>query len=496
MLIASRKILRLSTVSRCLSTTRKIEPAAAAFDSFRLAVIGSGPAGFYTAHKVLKEIPNAFIDMYEALPVPHGLVRFGVAPDHPEVKNVMNKFDEVAQDPRFNFIGNITIGRDFALTDLKPHYHAVLLSYGASEDRRLDIPGENARGVLSARAFVAWYNGLPLHRDLEPDLTKTDTAVVIGQDGYHGVCVGGIEKKQGAACTGGGEKGTTAGNSTFTNSQAPKAFMTSFDLCEAAFTAKELREMMALPDTAFSTDTALLQAELTAGSPFLDQNRPLKRLMSILDKGSATSLCTASKSWSLDFLRSPVEILTTLETDLKVEGVRFEINRLVGPVENSRAEGTGEFETVSCGIVLRSIGYRSVGLEDVPFDERAGRVPNKYGKIIAGGEELPGMYTSGWLKRGPTGVIATTMSDAYETAETIATDLRTGKRMLGDGAGPREGAGVILPLLQERGLRPVTYPDWKVIEQAEFEFGALLGKPREKFGRVEEMIRLLKEKQG
>ncbi|RUP45029.1 hypothetical protein BC936DRAFT_148708 [Jimgerdemannia flammicorona] len=412
---------------------------------------------------------------------------------NPFFQNVMNKFDEVAQDPRFNFIGNVTIGRDFALTDLKPHYHAVLLSYGASEDRRLDIPGENARGVLSARAFVGWYNGLPLHRDLEPDLTKTDTAVVIGQ-GNVALDVARILLTP-----------VDVLSKTDITEYALEALRKSRvrhvrvvgrrGPLQAAFTAKELREMMALPDTAFSTDTALLQAELTAGSPFLDQNRPLKRLMSILDKGSATSLCTASKSWSLDFLRSPVEILTTLETDLKVEGVRFEINRLVGPVENSRAEGTGEFETVSCGIVLRSIGYRSVGLEDVPFDERAGRVPNKYGKIIAGGEELPGIYTSGWLKRGPTGVIATTMSDAYETAETIATDLRTGKRMLGDGAGPREGAGVILPLLRERGLRPVTYPDWKVIEQAEFEFGALLGKPREKFGRVEEMIRLLKEKQ-
>jgi adrenodoxin-NADP+ reductase len=147
----------------------------------RLAIIGSGPAGFYTAHRLMKKIPDVVVDMYEQLPVPYGLVRFGVAPDHPEVKNCEDTFEEVAASPRFNYIGNVRIGYDIELVKMKPHYDAILFSYGASEDRQLGIPGENRRGVFSAREFVGWYNGLPEFQNLNPDLEAGDQAVIIGQ---------------------------------------------------------------------------------------------------------------------------------------------------------------------------------------------------------------------------------------------------------------------------------------------------------------------------
>lgn len=149
--------------------------------SLRIAIIGSGPAGFYTAHRLLQKVQDAVIDMYEQLPVPYGLVRFGVAPDHPEVKNCQDTFEEVAQSPHFNYIGNVRVGRDIELTKLKPHYDAMLFSYGADEDRRLGIPGENLKGVFSARAFVGWYNGLPQFQNLSPDLQSGEHAVVVGQ---------------------------------------------------------------------------------------------------------------------------------------------------------------------------------------------------------------------------------------------------------------------------------------------------------------------------
>jgi adrenodoxin-NADP+ reductase len=147
----------------------------------RIAIIGSGPAGFYTAHRLLNKNHDAVIDMYEQLPVPYGLVRFGVAPDHPEVKNCQDTFEEVAQSPRFTYVGNVRVGTDVDLVDMKPHYDAMLFSYGASEDRELGIPGEGLKNVLSARSFVGWYNGLPQFRDLDPDLKKGEQAVVIGQ---------------------------------------------------------------------------------------------------------------------------------------------------------------------------------------------------------------------------------------------------------------------------------------------------------------------------
>ena len=156
------------------STTASTKP-------LRLAVIGSGPAGFYTAHRLIKKVPDAVVDMYEQLPVPYGLVRFGVAPDHPEVKNCEDTFEEVAESPRFNYIGNVRIGHDIKLVDMKPHYDAILFSYGASEDRPLGIPGEDRLGVFSAREFVGWYNGLPEFQNLQPDLQTGDQAVIIGQ---------------------------------------------------------------------------------------------------------------------------------------------------------------------------------------------------------------------------------------------------------------------------------------------------------------------------
>ncbi|KAI9696849.1 MAG: NADPH-adrenodoxin reductase, partial [Candelina mexicana] len=146
-----------------------------------MAVIGSGPAGFYTAYRVMSKIPDAVVDMYEHLPVPYGLVRFGVAPDHPEVKNVQDKFDEVASSPRFNFIGNIALGSDLQLTSLTPHYDAMVFAYGASQDRTLNIPGEDLKGIYSARAFVGWYNGLPEYADLGPKLDAGEEAIIIGQ---------------------------------------------------------------------------------------------------------------------------------------------------------------------------------------------------------------------------------------------------------------------------------------------------------------------------
>ncbi|KAI8345178.1 hypothetical protein B0O80DRAFT_504541 [Mortierella sp. GBAus27b] len=329
---------------------------------FRVAVIGSGPGGFYMSHRILKNVRQDSIDMFEALLVSHGVVRFGIAPDHPEVKNVMSTFDEVAQNPNFTFIGNTSVGTfitpgspkaTLEISDLQPHYDAILLAYGAHEDRLLGIPNEQSlQGVMAARSFVGFYNGLPSEQDTEIDLSQAETAVVIGQG----------------------------------NVALDVARILLTPLNELKWTIGEFREMLHLPDTTFHMDEALLASEMERAGKTLD--RPRKRLMGLLEKGIKESKPNQPKSWSLLFLRSP----------LGFQGEESE-----------------------------SIGYKSVGILGVPFDERKGIVPNLDGKVVDVNQKIvPGLYAAGWLKRGPIGVIATTMADAYQTGDTIVADWTGG----------------------------------------------------------------------
>jgi adrenodoxin-NADP+ reductase len=247
---------------------------------------------------------------------------------------------------------------------------------------------------------------------------------------------------------------------------------------------------MSLPGVKFNADMDYIKNEIAESQPIISKSRPLRRLMGLLEKGSPTT--NADKSWTAQFLRSPVEILRKANEN-RVDGIKYEINKLEGPLDQRRTVGTGEYETQDCGVVLTSIGYRSVPIEGIPFDARKGRVPNKYGKVLREekeeAEEVPGMYTAGWLKRGPTGVIVTTMADAYETADTIVDDLKNGRQMLTPSTATE--ASDLTELLKERNITPVNYSDWKKIEAAEFAIGEKLGKPREKFSNVQDMLAVL-----
>ncbi|KAI8065333.1 uncharacterized protein B0P05DRAFT_605417 [Gilbertella persicaria] len=471
----------MTLIARAFSTAVHHNP-------FKLAIVGSGPAGFYTAHRLLKEWPDSHISMFDSLPVPHGLVRFGVAPDHPEVKNVMTTFDKVAEDDRIRFFGNVPIGtgssQSLSIQDLQAHFDAVLLSYGASEDRKMGIPGEDAYGVESARSFVGWYNGHPEFKDLRLPLQDTETAVVVGQ----------------------GNVALDIARILLTPvDELRKTDMTEYALealskskikhvhvvgrrgpVQVSFTSKELREQMSIPGVQFNADMDFIHSQIQASEAVINKNRAWKRLMALLEKGSPTK--QAEKSWTAKFLRSPVQILTN-DTN-RVTGIQYEINRLEGPLEHPKAVGTGEYETQMCGLVLTSIGYKSIPIQGIPFDHRQGRVPNRFGKIMdQDGHELNGMYTAGWLKRGPTGVIVSTMADAYETADTIVNDLKQQKPMLVHSN--KAGAEGLQSIMQERQIQPVSYQDWKKIEAAEFAMGAKLGKPREKFTNVQDMLAVL-----
>uniref|UniRef100_A0A8C9E9Y5 NADPH:adrenodoxin oxidoreductase, mitochondrial n=1 Tax=Phocoena sinus TaxID=42100 RepID=A0A8C9E9Y5_PHOSS len=422
----------------------------------QICVVGSGPAGFYTAQHLLKHHPRAHVDIYEKQLVPFGLVRFGVAPDHPEVKNVINTFTQTAHSDRCAFHGNVVVGRDVTVQELRDAYHAVVLSYGAEDHRGLEIPGEELPGVLSARAFVGWYNGLPENRKLAPDLS-CDTAVVLGQ----------------------GNVALDVARILLT----PPEYLEKTDITAAALGA--LRQSQ-VKTVWIVGRRGPLQVAFTIKVP-----RPRKRLMELLLRAAmekpgvaeAARRASASRAWGLRFFRSPQQVLPSPD-GRRAAGIRLAVTRLEGVGEAARAVPTGDVEDLPCGLVLSSIGYKSCPIDpSVPFDPKLGVIPNVEGRVV----DVPGLYCSGWVKRGPTGVITTTMTDSFATGHILLQDLIAGLLP----SGPRPGYAAIKALLGSRGVWPVSFSDWEKLDAEEVSRGQGAGKPREKLLDPQEMLWLL-----
>ncbi|KAI9054993.1 hypothetical protein LZ554_002136 [Drepanopeziza brunnea f. sp. 'monogermtubi'] len=465
-----------------------------------MAVIGSGPAGFYTTYKVMSKIENAVVDMYEHLPVPFGLVRFGVAPDHPEVKNCQEKFEQVASSPRFNFVGNISIGREagaLPLRTLLPHYDAVLFAYGASQDRALGILGEETlKGIYSARAFVGWYNGLPEYADLAPELTLGEEAVVIGQ-GNVALDVARILLQDPEIL----RKTDITANAieTLRKSRVKRVRMVGRrGPLQAAFTIKEVRELMKFPSVAFdSVDESLIPEDIT------ELPRPKKRIMEVLRKGSEAAVSRAPKRWSLDFCLSPTSFMPNVKSPSRLGCMAFERTTLVpSPFElDAKAVKTDEKVEISAALAFRSIGYKSEALSEfaelgIPFDDRSGIIPNDHlGRVVLEIENeskrVDGMYCAGWVKRGPTGVIASTMNDAFATADSIVEDWYNRVPFLRVEEGDHLGWEGVKDEAEKRGCRRVSWEDWKKIDSVERSNGLKMSKVREKFTKVGDMLAVL-----
>ncbi|KAJ5923862.1 hypothetical protein N7466_008049 [Penicillium verhagenii] len=484
----------------------------------RVAVVGSGPAGFYAVARLLGKHENLKVDMYEKLPVPFGLARYGVAPDHPEVKNCEDKFTEVAASPRFNFVGNIELGSDLPLAALKPHYDAILFAYGASKDKELGIPGENApRSVYSARSFVGWYNGLPEHRDLNPDLSSGEDAVIVGQ-GNVALDVARILLSDVDAL-----RTTDIADhalETLSRSRIKRVQVVGRrGPLQASFTIKEARELLQLPSVSFDP---IGKDVFPPDSIINALPRPQKRLMQLLAKGSANDPQTATKSWSLDFLLSPECLDWSTVHPYRLSHVKFSRNELdpsdpytasskVTPKHLSN--GSRAETNLPASVFFRSVGYKSLplpGLEDlgIEFDTQRGVIPNDgLGRVksaLGTGEKrvlpdgssvshLPGLYCAGWVKRGPTGVIASTMTDAFSTVDTILQDLASHEGALLHTSGQGTGLGWegVKAEVEQRGLRVTSWQDWQRIDSIERECGRQKGRPREKFTRVAEMLEAL-----
>ncbi|EPS43469.1 hypothetical protein H072_2532 [Dactylellina haptotyla CBS 200.50] len=498
---AARRAFPVVAHSRLLSSLRptggdSLVAATRLNAPFRMAIIGSGPSGFYTAYRVQNKLPNAKIDMYESLPVPFGLVRFGVAPDHPEVKFCINTFDGVARHPNFIFIGNTPIGSDpgsLPFSALLPHYDAILLSYGASKDKKLGIPGEDTlSGILSARAFVGWYNGLPEHRDLNPDLQGGDgKAVVIGQGNVAldvaRILLTPIDELRKTDITEYAIEALARSNIKEVEVVGRRGPM------QAAFTIKEARELMQLSSVGFEPVDPTVMPENPSSLP-----RAKKRLMELIHKGSKTY--PEQKNWKLSFYRSPSAFDSSPSHPSKLSHIRFEKTATVPDSDGEKVRPTGDFTDVNASLAFRSIGYKSEPISGmveagVPFDKDRGIVFNTLGRVTSPTSDGPvpvhGLYTAGWVRRGPTGIIASTMMDAFDAGDNITNDWLAGVKFLGKGDEVRAGWEAVKEEHEKRGIKRVSWDDWDKIDNAEKEKGQKIGKEREKFGTEAEMMAVI-----
>jgi ferredoxin/flavodoxin---NADP+ reductase len=426
--------------------------------SLRVAVVGSGPAGFYAAGALLAADPPAEVDMIERLPTPWGLVRLGVAPDHPKIKSVSRAFERIALQPGFRFLGNVEVGRDVQHDELLELYDAVLYAVGAQTDRRMGIPGEDLPGSWPATEFVAWYNGHPDFQALQFDLSGK-RAVVIGNGNVA------VDVARMLALTPGElapTDTTDAAIEAISNAGLEEIVMVGRrGPAQAAFTTPELIELGELEGADVIVDAADLE-----GAEPKDTNA--ERNLEVLREYAARTPAGKPRRIVLRFFRSPVAILG----DARVEAVELVRNTLD---ENERAVATDERETLECGVVFRSVGYRGVALPGVPFDEGRGTIPNEGGRV---GDRV---YVAGWIKRGPSGVIGTNKKDAAETVALLIDDLRDAPR-LGKTAGDADA------FLLQNGANPVIYSGWAAIDERERSAGEPLGRPRVKLCSWDDLL--------
>jgi ferredoxin/flavodoxin---NADP+ reductase len=430
--------------------------------ALRVAVVGSGPAGFYAAGALLAADVPIEVDMIERLPTPWGLVRLGVAPDHPKIKSVSRAFEKIALQPGFRFFGNVELGRDIQHAELVDLYDAVVYAVGAQSDRRMGIPGEDLPGSWAATEFVAWYNGHPDFQHLEFDLSA-ERAVVIGNGNVA------VDVARMLALT--SEEleptdTTDAALDAFANAGIREIVMVGRrGPAQAAFTTPELQELGELA----GADVIVDPSDLEDAEPH-DTNS--ERNLAVLREYAAREPEGKPKRLALRFLLSPVAITG----GGRVEAIELARNRLeADPGGALRAVATDERETLSAGIVFRSVGYRGVALPGLPFDEDTGTIPNERGRVA------PGVYVAGWIKRGPSGVIGTNKKDATETVELLLEDLRDAQRQ-------GRSAAEVEAVLLDRGVQLVVYEGWTSIDELERAAGEPLGRPRVKLCTWEDLL--------
>ena len=449
----------------------------------RVAIIGAGPAGFYTISNFLKyKELSVELDLYDRLPTPFGLVRAGVAPDHQKDKSVTRAYAKSAEQPNVRFFGNVEYGTHIHLEDLQAHYHQVIFTNGAPTDRDLGIPGEDLQGSYSATDFVAWYNGHPDFAHRHFDLTQASVAIVgvgnVAMDVARILCKSPAE----LAITDIADHALEA----LKQSKVKHVYMLGRrGPAQAAFTPPEIKEMgeLAAADVTVPANDArvdpISQAYLEAHP---DKNVD-KNIGFITEYSQRPLVGGERKCLTLRFLVSPTEIIGN---NGQVQGIRLAKNAIFADAAgNIRPQATGVEETLDVGVVFRSVGYQGVPLSGIPFDEKSGTIRNVAGRVVdAAGVPQPGLYTAGWIKRGPSGVIGTNKTCAQETVACMVEDLAAGNIL----APLAPQVDAIERLIATRQPSMVSYAQWQKIDAAEIASGEAQQRPRVKFTRIADML--------
>lgn len=443
----------------------------------KVAIVGSGPSGFYAAEELLQSAHSVEVTMIERLPVPYGLVRSGVAPDHPKLKQPILVYDRIARSPGFRFFGNVHVDRDVSVRDLLDTHHALILACGAEADRKLDVPGEELPGCYSASQFVGWYNGHPDYRLLSFDLTK-EVAVIVGQ-GNVALDVARILAKPVDEL-----KHTDIADHALEALAASSVkeihIVGRRGPTQAKFTSQELSEFEAIAGCAVAVHPEDLVLGNACRAEAADKmNRNTAKNLELFRRFTLTAMRSTPRRCYFHFFRNPKQVLGQGH----VEGVRFARTRLVGEPFRQTAVDTEEFIDVPCGLLFRSVGYRGVPIVGLPFDDARGIVLHRDGRLIdESGKPLHGLYATGWIKRGATGIIGTNRADSVATVATLLSDLSSLD------TGPKSGCAELAARLTTRGKRYVTYEQWLRIDATEVRNGQVKGKPREKLTRVQAML--------
>jgi ferredoxin--NADP+ reductase len=445
-----------------------------AANPLRVAIVGSGPAGFYAAEHLFKQSDvRVRVDMFDRLPTPFGLVRFGVAPDHQKIKSVTKVFDRIARNEGFRFFGNVDIGTDVTLDELQQHYHQICFATGAQTDRRMGIPGEDLPRSHAATEFVAWYNGHPDYRDYEFDLSAERVAVV-------GVGNVAVDVARVLSRTPDELAKTDIADHALEALRASKVrevyMLGRRGPAQAAFTNVEVRELGELEGADIHVLPEevrldpLSQAELDASD-----DETLKKKVEIVQGFASHRRSGKPRVLTLRFLVSPTELVAG--PDGGVRAMKLVRNELAGESGNLQCRATSMTEEIPVDLVFRSVGYRGIAIPGLPFDDRKGVVPNAAGRVIDGSQKpVPGMYVSGWIKRGPSGVIGTNKKDGTETATAMLEDAGAGAVL----SPVERDPATVDALVRARQPGLVTYADWARLDQIECSRGAEQGRPRVK----------------
>ncbi|MBL8013923.1 MAG: FAD-dependent oxidoreductase, partial [Candidatus Omnitrophica bacterium] len=420
----------------------------------RVAIIGSGPGGFYAASALFKQQLNIKVDMFDRLPAPFGLVRYGVAPDHPKIKNVIKVYEKEAQNPNFTFFGNVNVGEQISINELKQFYDAIVIATGAETDRKLGIEGEGLVGSHASTEFVGWYNGHPDFQDLTFDFSH-EVAVVIGQGNVAmDVCrilLKTVDELKSSDITQNALEALASSKIKEVHCFGRRGPV------QASFTPIEIREFGELADCNPVIDPSVLQVNEASLKELEDPVR--KKNFEILTELSHINHDGKSRKFYLHFYKSPIEILG----NGRVQSVVFEKNQLIGEPGAQKVRGTGVQEKINCGLVFRSIGYLGVPLKGLPFSSNYGVIPNQKGRITDSEQVFTGLYVAGWIKRGATGIIGTNKADSEETIHSLIEDIPH----LIPCAQPSTQA--VSEFLRSKEIRAVSFAEWKKIDAAEIE---------------------------